>query len=87
MQAEDSVESLQGQLERCMRTAKDLEDENNGLRTEYDQVILYFHLKLVYTHNMQVFYRNLFSKIIGEGNVQERSVTSRIRRISITGYY
>ncbi|VDM09888.1 unnamed protein product [Wuchereria bancrofti] len=36
--AEDSVESLQGQLERCMRTAKDLEDENNGLRTEYDQV-------------------------------------------------
>uniref|UniRef100_A0A1I8EPU5 Rab-GAP TBC domain-containing protein n=2 Tax=Wuchereria bancrofti TaxID=6293 RepID=A0A1I8EPU5_WUCBA len=36
--AEDSVESLQGQLERYMRTAKDLEDENNGLRTEYDQV-------------------------------------------------
>ncbi|KAK6111866.1 Rab-GTPase-TBC domain family protein [Brugia pahangi] len=36
--AEDSVESLQGQLERCMRTAKDLEDENSGLRTEYDQV-------------------------------------------------
>ncbi|VDN38360.1 unnamed protein product [Gongylonema pulchrum] len=36
--AEDSVESLQGQLERCMRTAKDLEDENNGLRAEYDQV-------------------------------------------------
>ncbi|KAM3728875.1 Rab GTPase-activating protein [Dirofilaria immitis] len=36
--AEDSVESLQGQLERCMRAVKDLEDENNGLRTEYDQV-------------------------------------------------
>ncbi|VDN30030.1 unnamed protein product [Gongylonema pulchrum] len=38
LEAEDSVESLQGQLERCMRTAKDLEDENNGLRAEYDQV-------------------------------------------------
>ncbi|VDO59945.1 unnamed protein product [Onchocerca flexuosa] len=36
--AEDSVESLQGQLERCTRTIKDLEDENSGLRTEYDQV-------------------------------------------------
>lgn len=32
-----------------MRTAKDLEDENNGLRTEYDQVFLW---NLIY---LQVF--------------------------------
>lgn len=37
-QAEDSVESLQGQLERCVRAAKDLEDENRNLQGEYEQV-------------------------------------------------
>ncbi|KHN82612.1 Rab GTPase-activating protein 1 [Toxocara canis] len=36
--AEDSVESLQGQLERCTRAAKDLEDENRNLHGEYEQV-------------------------------------------------
>uniref|UniRef100_A0A915C0Q2 Rab GTPase-activating protein 1 n=4 Tax=Parascaris univalens TaxID=6257 RepID=A0A915C0Q2_PARUN len=36
--AEDSVESLQGQLERCVRAAKDLEDENRNLQGEYEQV-------------------------------------------------
>lgn len=36
--AEDSVESLQGQLERCARAAKDLEDENKNLHGEYEQV-------------------------------------------------
>lgn len=35
-----------------MRTAKDLEDENNGLRTEYDQVL---YLILVYIHKIQIF--------------------------------
>ncbi|VDK51014.1 unnamed protein product [Anisakis simplex] len=36
--AEDSVESLTGQLERCTRAAKDLEDENRNLHGEYEQV-------------------------------------------------
>ncbi|MFH4982965.1 hypothetical protein AB6A40_009674 [Gnathostoma spinigerum] len=36
--AEDSVESLQNQLERCSRANKDLEDENKNIHGEYEQV-------------------------------------------------
>uniref|UniRef100_A0A158R5T0 PID domain-containing protein n=1 Tax=Syphacia muris TaxID=451379 RepID=A0A158R5T0_9BILA len=38
IQAEDSVESLQNQLERCTRANKDLEDENLSLHDEYERV-------------------------------------------------
>lgn len=37
-QAEDHVESLQNQLERATRTAKDYEEENKHLHAEYEQV-------------------------------------------------
>ncbi len=38
LQAEDNVESLQNQLERCSRAGRDLEEENKNLHYEYEQV-------------------------------------------------